>query len=69
MPKNTKVHHCVDDVKRKGKDEGSAIAICQASTHQSYHTGKKKRKDGKPVGSKHESFERRLSRALNLIPE
>jgi hypothetical protein len=40
MPKGTKVHRCVDKVK-KSKDIGAAIAICQDSTKQGYATGKK----------------------------
>ena len=40
MPKNTRVHRCVDKLK-KAKEEGAAIAICQASTKQGYVTGKK----------------------------
>mgnify|MGYP005816281751 FL=1 len=42
MPKgsNTKVSRCVRKV-QKTKDKGSAIAICQDSTNQSYMTGKK----------------------------
>lgn len=44
MPKGTKVHRCVQKLRRKGKKYGSAIAICQKSTGQSYRTGKKKRK-------------------------
>jgi len=41
MPKNTKVHRCVDALKKAKKESGSAIAICQASTKQGYATGKK----------------------------
>jgi len=39
MPVGTKVHRCVGKVKAKG---GSAnpYAVCQASTGQSYKTGK-----------------------------
>jgi hypothetical protein len=38
-PKGTRVHRCVEKVKRKGG--GNAYAICQKSTGQSYKTGKK----------------------------
>lgn len=38
MPKGTRVHRCVDKLKRKGL--GGAYAICQKSTKQSYKTGK-----------------------------
>jgi len=41
MPKGTKVSRCVEKVMAGGKDKGSAIAICQDSTGQSYKTGKK----------------------------
>ncbi len=40
MPKGTRVHDCVDKLKKE-KPIGSAIAICQSSTDQSYHTGRK----------------------------
>ncbi len=46
MPKNTRVHRCVDKLK-KAKEEGAAIAICQASTKQGYVTGKKIMKKNK----------------------
>jgi hypothetical protein len=36
-PKGTRVHRCVE----KFKGKGNAYAICQASTGQSYKTGKK----------------------------
>ena len=39
MPLGTPVHKCVDKLKGK-KGIGSAIAICQSSTKQSYKTGK-----------------------------
>ena len=38
-PKGTRVHRCVEKVKRKGG--GNPYAICQAATGQSYKTGKK----------------------------
>jgi len=41
MPKNTRVHRCVDALKKAKEKSGSAFAICQASTNQSYATGKK----------------------------
>ena len=44
MPKNTKVGRCVTKLKGKGKSKQSAIRICQASTKQSYKTGKKPKK-------------------------
>lgn len=50
MPKNSRVARCVEDVKRKGSAV-NPYAICQASTKQSYATGKslvgKKKKGGK----------------------
>ena len=44
MPKGTKVHDCVDKLKRS-KGIGGAIAICQSSTNQSYATGKRLKRD------------------------
>lgn len=43
MPKGTKVHKCVQKCKRKskGKKKSNCYAVCQASTGQSYATGKK----------------------------
>jgi len=47
MPKGTKVARCVEKVKKSGKDV-NPYAVCQASTGQSYATGKKlKKKDEK----------------------
>lgn len=41
MPENTRVKRCVKKVSKKKKhSKGSAIAICQASTKQSYKTGR-----------------------------
>lgn len=45
MPKGTKVHACVEDLKRQGYSEESAIRICQKSTGQSYQTGKPPKKN------------------------
>ena len=39
MPKNTKVARCVEKVKARG-GRANPYAICQASTGQSYATGK-----------------------------
>lgn len=41
MPKGTKVHSCVDKLKKQGTPDSLAIAICQKSTKQSFQTGKK----------------------------
>ena len=38
MPKGTRVHKCVERL--KGKPGVNAYAVCQASTGQSYATGK-----------------------------
>ncbi len=40
MPEGTRVHSCVDKLKKQGKPIGSAIAICQKSTKQGYASGK-----------------------------
>ena len=42
MPKNSKVHRCVE--KLKGKKGVNAYAICQKSTGQNYATGKRRKK-------------------------
>lgn len=44
MPKGTKCYKCVKKLKKKGYKTGSAIAICQKTTKQSYKTGKKLKK-------------------------
>ena len=49
MPKNTRVHRCVEKLRRKYGYPG-AIGICQRSTKQSYMTGrslKKRHRKGK----------------------
>lgn len=46
MPKGTKVSRCVNKVKAKGGGV-NPYAVCQASTGQSYKTGKKIRKGKK----------------------
>ena len=62
MPKGTRVSRCVDKVK-KSKDEGAAIAICQASTKQGYATGKTlKEALATKFGSKGSKFSRTSSR-------
>jgi hypothetical protein len=43
MPKGTKVHKCVGEVKEKGVAV-NPYAVCQKSTGQSYKTGKKLKK-------------------------
>lgn len=56
MPKNTRVHRCVEKLRRKYGYPG-AIGICQRSTKQSYRTGrtlrkrrrKRKRRGGNPI--------------------
>lgn len=47
MPENTKVARCVNKLKAKGDDKYNPYAVCQASTGQSYKTGKKLKKKGK----------------------
>jgi hypothetical protein len=47
MPEGTKVARCVKNVKAKGKAAVNPYAVCQASTGQSYATGKKLPKKGK----------------------
>ena len=45
MPVGTPVHNCVD--KLKGKPGINAYAVCQASTGQSFATGKPLKKKAK----------------------
>jgi hypothetical protein len=53
MPQGTRVAKCVADVKAKG-GKVNPYAVCQASTHQSYATGKPlKDKGPKPSHLKH----------------
>ena len=40
MPKGTKVHKCVEKMKKKGS-RANPYAVCQSATGQSYKTGKK----------------------------
>ena len=40
MPKNTRVERCVEKLKEKGDGKYNPYAVCQASTKQSYKTGK-----------------------------
>jgi hypothetical protein len=50
MPTGTKVHRCVE--KLKGRKGVNPYAVCQASTGQSYATGKKlkhKKRDRRKV--------------------
>jgi hypothetical protein len=47
MPKGTKVARCVERVKKGGGHKMNAYAVCQASTGQSYATGKPLRKRGR----------------------
>lgn len=39
MPVGTRVHDCVDKVKKEGRGV-NPYAVCQAATHQNFHTGK-----------------------------
>jgi len=43
MPKGTRVHRCVTDMKETN-GRVNPYAVCQASTNQSYRTGKRLRK-------------------------
>lgn len=49
MPEGTKVARCVRDVKAKG-GKVNAYAVCQASTGQSYATGKPLKRKSMPPG-------------------
>jgi len=63
MPEGTRVHRCVEKVKRKGGNV-NPYAVCQASTHQSFATGKSRTKEGKRVG---ETFRDKLDDALTIV--
>lgn len=49
MPKGTRVHRCVQKVKARGRGV-NPYAVCQASTGQSYATGKKLKGGSKKRG-------------------
>lgn len=53
MPKGTRVHDCVDKLKREGREESSAIAICQHATGQGYQSGKPLKKNLKALRAKY----------------
>jgi hypothetical protein len=63
MPVGTRVHRCVEKVKRKG-GKVNPYAVCQAATGQSFATGKSRTKEGKRVG---ETFRDKLAHALAII--
>jgi len=48
MPKGTRVHRCVDKVKKSGRGV-NPYAVCQASTDQSYATGKTLKETNEPT--------------------
>jgi hypothetical protein len=52
MPKGTRVHKQADAMMKKGVPPEIAIPTAQKRTGQSFATGKKKTKEGKPVGGK-----------------
>lgn len=52
MPKGTRVARCVEKVKRKGGNV-NPYAVCQASTSQSYTTGKPLHEMRKAVKHRH----------------
>ena len=60
MPENSRVHRCVEKLKAKGDSKYNPYAVCQASTKQSYKTGKplKKKKRKKKMKSKTEALEK-----------
>jgi len=62
MPKGTKVHRCVDKIKRSGKGV-NPYAVCQASTKQSFATGKKL-SEGEATGEVPEKTGKKVGAAL-----
>lgn len=51
MPRGSRVEKCVTEVKKKSKDV-NPYAVCQASTGQSYATGKPLKSKGKATRKK-----------------
>jgi len=64
MPESSKVHRCVEKLKAKGDPKYNPYAVCQASTGQSYKTGKKLKKKG---NSKMESQLESLEKFINEL--
>jgi hypothetical protein len=59
MPKGTRVSRCIEKLKKSGQaDKYNPYAVCQASTKQSYATGKplKKKKGKKKMKAKTEAL-------------
>lgn len=55
MPAGTRVARCVQHVKAKGgKGKANPYAVCQASTQQSYSTGKSLKKKKRKFKAKHD---------------
>ncbi len=65
MPKGTAVYRCVQHLKAKGT-KGNPYAICQASTGQSYATGKKLYKGASPHKGWREAHFARHGIKINL---
>ena len=66
MPIGTKVHNCVDKLRKK-MPYGVAIAICQKSTQQNYMTGeplKRKSKSKSKSKSKKKSHQKHMFKRI-----
>ena len=64
MPKGTRVHRCVDKMKKKGGG-ANPYAVCQKATGQSYATGKSLRSNMPDGASLSPRGEDRKSTRLN----
>lgn len=53
MPHGTRVESCYTKLKKEGKSEGSAAAICQSSTKQGLASGRSLKKSVKSLMTKY----------------
>ena len=62
MPKGTRVHRCVEKMKRSGSS-ANPYAVCQAKTGQNFHTGRPLGKNEPGMGPK----DSQLSETCHLL--
>ena len=62
MPKGTRVHRCVDKLRKRMSYSG-AIGVCQSTTRQSYMTGRKLRKRTRKRGGRMKERIREIRRS------
>jgi hypothetical protein len=65
-PAKTRVSRCVKKVKKKSPDV-NPYAVCQASTGQSYATGKSVTKEGKPIKKKKKKKGKGKMESINTL--